>query len=129
METKDDGYGLLSYSVSAALGAPEYRLEAKWRDITRWGEDATTWHVLEGSVSFRVTVTGRAASTSVHPLPPTEALKLAVLFAVRDESRSILRSNGKLDPGMDYPVTVTREHLSQGEEQATRLAVREDDAR
>jgi hypothetical protein len=123
MDRNTDGYEWIAYNVRLALGAPEFRLEGSWRDITKRGDDATTWHVLEGDgISFRVTVTGRTAETSDHPLPPREALKLAMLLAVRDEIPSILRSDRKLEPGRDYPVTVSREHLAEGEQQAARLA-------
>lgn len=109
-------YETVRYMVSKPPGATEFLLEAKWRDVTKPGDDATTWHVLEGPKSFRVTVTGRAACTFDHPLPPTEALKLAVLLAVRDAFLS-----GE-EPGVDHPVTVTRDHLEEGERQAARLA-------
>jgi hypothetical protein len=67
--------------------------------------------------SFKVQVTGRTAGTSVHPLPATEALKLAMLAAVRDELARLLAA-GK-SPAEDHPVTVSERHLQEGERMAS----------
>jgi hypothetical protein len=118
MDRNTDGYEPISYMVSPAHGVPEFLLEAKWRDMTTPGADATTWRVVEGTASFLVTVTGRTACTFEHPLSPTEALKLAMLLAVRDA----IRSTARLEEWKDYAVTVTRDQLADGEAQAARIA-------
>lgn len=61
-------------------------------------------------------VTGRTAGTQAHPLPTTEALKLAMLMAVVDELGRLIAAGQP--PGPDHPVTVTRENLAKGEQMA-----------
>jgi len=103
-------YEPLRYSVRIGGGDGEFFQEGEWRDITAPGDDATTWRIRYGDFSFRVTITGRTANTGNHPIPATEALKVAMLLAVREE---IQRLNGAR-PSEDHRVTVSKQNLSDG---------------
>ncbi len=105
-------YQPLRYTVRLPGGSGEFVLDGEWRDITAAGEDKTTWSIRYacGACSFRVTLTGRTARTSEHPIPATEALKLAMVLAVRDEVIRLTAAGRAF--GQDHPVTVSERNVS-----------------
>lgn len=104
-------YRAIGYSLS--FGSPQkgavLSLDGEWRDITEASEDGITWRIRQRAgrgepVSFRVSVTGRTlAGVWGDGEPDAEALKCAMLMAIRDEVALVLGRSGIFEA--DHPAS------------------------
>jgi hypothetical protein len=121
-ETPMDEYQPLGAAHDIGFPRKQFFLDLEWCDATPPPHgDYTRFSVRQRpgvapECSFVVIVTGSAPNSGAHPMAPTEALKLAVLYAISDEVRRLLRA-GQV-PGADHPVMVTQGHFDRGHDQA-----------
>src|SRR5262245_9667366 len=114
----DDYYQQLGPAHDVGIQGKPFPLDLEWCDATPPpGSDYTRWSVrqrpgIEPECSFIVVLTGSAAKTGAHTIAVTEELKLAVILAISDEVRRLLRAGQA--PGHDHPVMVTEGHLERG---------------
>ncbi len=117
-----DDYQPLGPAHDIGFPSKQFFLDLEWCDATPPpGGDYARLSVRQRpgvapECSFVVIVTGSAANGGAHPMPATDELKHAVLFAISDEVRRLLRA-GQV-PGADHPVIVTQGHFNRGQDKA-----------
>jgi hypothetical protein len=118
-----DDYQQLGHAHDIGIPGKPFFLDAEWCDATPPPEgDYTRWSVRQRpsgapECSFVVFLTGSTAKSGAYAIPSTEDLKLAVLFAISDEVRRLLRE-GQV-PSHDHPVMVTTGTSSAAETERT----------
>ena len=121
-ETPMDEYQPLGAAHDIGFPRKQFFLDLEWCDATPPPHgDYTRFSVRQRpgvtpECSFVVIVTGSAPNSGARPTAATESLKLAVLYAISDEVRRLLRA-GQV-PGADHPVMVTQGHFDRGQDQA-----------
>jgi hypothetical protein len=121
-ETPMHDYQPLGPAHDIGFPSKQFFLDLEWCDATPPpGGDYTRFSVRQRpgvapECSFVVIVTGFAAKSGAHSMPAPEELKLAILYAISDEVRRLLRA-GQV-PGADHPVMVTQGHFVRGQDRA-----------